>query len=213
MSDARPVHHPVFARVYRAIARAAEKQGLAEHRAALLAGLSGTVLEVGAGDGANFRHYPASVTRVVAVEPEASLRAHAEEAARSAPVPVTVVDGVADALPLGEGEADAVVLCLVLCSVPDPARAAREVARVLRPGGEARVLEHVAAAPGTRLRTLQERVDRWFWPRLFGGCHTARDPLGALTAAGLSVVEEEHHRFPPGSALPVSPHVRARLTS
>ncbi|MDP3967361.1 MAG: class I SAM-dependent methyltransferase [Nocardioides sp.] len=213
MTDDRPVHHPVFARVYRAIARVAEGRGLAEHRAALLSGLSGTVLEVGAGDGANLRHYPSSVTRVVAVEPEASLRARALEAARSAPVPVTVVDAVADALPLTDGEADAVVLCLVLCSVPDPDQAAREVARVLRPGGEVRVLEHVAAAPGTRLRAVQERVDRWFWPRLFGGCHTARDPLGALTAAGLSLAEEEHHRFPPGSALPVSPHVRARLTS
>lgn len=213
MTDAQPVHHPVFARVYRLIARAAEKQGLAEHRVALLAGLSGTVVEVGAGDGANFRHYPPGVTRVVAVEPEASLRARAFDAARTATVPVTVVEAVADALPLAGGEADAVVLCLVLCSVPDPERAAREVARVLRPGGEVRVLEHVAAESGTRLRAVQERVDRWFWPRLFGGCHTARDPLGALTAAGFSVAEEQHHRFPPGSALPVSPHVRARLMS
>lgn len=213
MTADRPVHHPVFARVYRLVARAAERRGLAEHRAALLAGLSGAVLEVGAGDGANFRHYPPGVTRVVAVEPEESLRASALDAARSAPVPVTVVDAVADALPLADGEADAVVLCLVLCSVPDPAGAAREVARVLRPGGEVRVLEHVAAPAGTRLRAVQERVDRWFWPRLFGGCHTARDPLGALTATGLSLVEEAHHRFPAGSALPVSPHVRARLRS
>ncbi len=77
------------------MAAAGEKHGLLELRVALLAGLSGTVVEVGAGDGANFRHYPDAVTEVVAVDPEPYLRGHAEAAASAAAVPVRVVDGSA----------------------------------------------------------------------------------------------------------------------
>src|SRR5688500_13593143 len=126
-----------------------EAMGYGEERGRLLAGLGGEVVEVGAGNGMNFRHYPGTVTRVLAVEPEARLRAIAGRNAARAPVPVEVVDGVADHLPAGDAAFDAAVTSLVLCTVPDPARALAEVRRVLRPGGELRFLEHVAAdTPG-----------------------------------------------------------------
>ncbi|MBA2280031.1 MAG: hypothetical protein H0W25_02200 [Acidimicrobiia bacterium] len=93
------VHHPVFARVYDRLSAASGRAGVAEHRDRLLAGVSGRVVEVGAGNGLNFAHYPSTVAEVVAVEPERYLRARAEEAATAAPVPVTVVEGTATWLP------------------------------------------------------------------------------------------------------------------
>ena len=76
-----------------------DAQGALEHRRALLAGLAGRVLEVGAGSGLNFAHYPPAVTELLAVEPEPYLRALAETAAQQAAIPIRVVDGTADTLP------------------------------------------------------------------------------------------------------------------
>ncbi|WP_328349388.1 hypothetical protein OG800_01730 [Streptomyces sp. NBC_00445] len=75
------MNRPVFARLYPRMSKAMEQAGMAEHRRTLLAGLSGEVIEIGAGDGANFTHYPATVTRVLAVEPEPHLRRLAEASA------------------------------------------------------------------------------------------------------------------------------------
>src|SRR3954469_22435285 len=110
-------NHPIFARLYTWLSRGAESSGAAEHRDETLAGLSGRVIEVGAGNGLNFAHYPPGVTEVVAVEPEPYLRAQAEAAAAAAATPVTVLDGVADALPAEDGSFDAAVASLVLCTV------------------------------------------------------------------------------------------------
>src|ERR671930_341287 len=74
------VHHPIFARMYKRIAAEAEDKGASEHRDELLAGLAGRVVEVGAGTGLNFAHYPNTVSEVVAVEPESYLRTVAEAA-------------------------------------------------------------------------------------------------------------------------------------
>src|SRR5919204_2186249 len=79
---------------------AAMAHGQGAHRQRLLTGLAGRVLEVGAGDGLNFAYYPPSVTEVVAVEPEVHLRAQAVQKAATAPVPIRVVTGSADHLPL-----------------------------------------------------------------------------------------------------------------
>src|ERR1700739_4192479 len=141
----RPIYHPAFARVYTRVAACAERRGGAEHRRKLLAGLSGRVIEVGAGAGANFAHYPATVTEVLAVEPERHLRARAQEAAGRAPVSVEVLDGDAEDLPGAEGAFDAGVVALVLCTVPDQARALAELFRVIRPNGELRFYEHVVS--------------------------------------------------------------------
>jgi hypothetical protein len=77
--------HPMFARIYARVAEISERRGGAEHRRKLLTGLQGRVVEVGAGSGANFRHYPTSVSEVVAVEPEPYLRERAERAASGVP--------------------------------------------------------------------------------------------------------------------------------
>lgn len=191
------VHHPLFARLYAVMARH-EPAAIRHYRDELLAGLSGRVIEIGAGSGANFTHYPSTVTEVVAVEPEDYLREQAERAAADAPVPVTVVNGLADALPAEDATFDGAVACLVLCSVPDQASALTELRRALRPGGELRFLEHVVAPDRAALARTQRVVDRVFWPRAFGGCHTARDTSAAIAAAGFDRVEERRIQLGPG---------------
>ncbi|MEV0965072.1 MULTISPECIES: class I SAM-dependent methyltransferase [unclassified Streptomyces] len=180
------VHHPLFARFYARFSVAADVRGVVAHRRELLDGLSGRVIEIGAGNGLNFTHYPAAVSEVVALEPERTLRQLAFTAARHAEVPVDVVPGAAEALPVKSEAFDAAVASLVLCSVRDVPRALSEIKRVLRPGGELRFFEH-GAAPGRPMATVQRALDRTVWPRVFGGCHTARDTLGAIEAAGFEL--------------------------
>ena len=156
--------------MYPKAAARADRRGATEHRRRLLAGLSGRVVELGAGNGLNFAHYPATVTEVVAIEPEPNLRAAAEATARHAGVNVTVRAGTADRLPLADGEVDAAVASLVLCSVPDQESALAELHRVLRPGGELRFYEHVIARCQPK-RTILQLADRsGLWPAIAGGC-------------------------------------------
>jgi SAM-dependent methyltransferase len=199
------VHHPLFARFYARVLARNEPDEMRAYREELLAGLRGRVVEVGSGPGGNFPHYPPTVTEVVAVEPEAYLREQARTATAQARVPVTVADGLADALPLEDASCDGAVACLVLCSVPDQARALAELWRVLKPGGELRFFEHVRGA-SARMSRWQQLADRTFWPRLFGGCHTARATVAAIEAAGFAI--ERHRDLRPESIpgfLPVAP--------
>jgi SAM-dependent methyltransferase len=177
------VSNPFFARVWTVLA-AHETEPLTRLRRENLAALSGRVLEVGAGTGTNFAHYPDTVRQVVAVEPEASLLVHARAAAEAAPVPVSVTGESIEAL-ADPGPFDAVVCSLVLCSVDDADSVVRQLFSRLRPGGELRYMEHVASA-GWRGR-IQRAADATLWPRLFGGCHTHRDTERTIEAAGFTV--------------------------
>lgn len=210
------IKHPVFARVYaRYAGPSLEKAGIGVHRDRLLAGLTGDVLEVGAGNGLNFPRYPSTVAGVTAVEPEPDLRALAERAARSAPVPIDVVEGRAEALPFPDESFDAVVVCFVLCSVTDESVALREIRRVLRPGGRLRFFEHVQA-DGAGMRRVQRALDATVWPLLAGGCHTSRDTGAAIAASGFTITELDSFDFPPSRIpLPIQTHIlgTARIAS
>jgi ubiquinone/menaquinone biosynthesis C-methylase UbiE len=195
MSDLRRFQHPRFARAYARVSLDADARGVADHRRRLVAGVRGRVVEVGAGNGRMFEHYPPQVTKVLAVEPDDTLRALAVRAALTAPVPVEVVAGHADALPLADGEADVVVASLVLCSVPDQAEALAEIVRVLRPGGELRYYEHVRS--GTRWKGVVQDGLTPIWTRVAGGCHPGRRTSQAVRAAGLVVVAEDRFPFRP----------------
>ncbi|SOD88553.1 class I SAM-dependent methyltransferase [Streptomyces sp. Ag109_G2-15] len=199
------VHHPLFARRYARISVALESRlGMAGVRERLLAGLSGRVIEIGAGNGLNFAHYPAAVAEVVAIEPEPLLRKFALESALRARVPVDVVPGAAEALPVKSEAFDAVVLSLVLCSVRDVTRALSEARRVLKPGGEVRFFEH--GQGGGRVMTLTQRtLDRRLWPALNGGCHLSREPVAALREAGFELGPLRRMLLPErGPTLPTS---------
>ena len=182
-----------FARVYPAVAARADKRGAAGHRRRLVDGLGGRVVEVGAGNGRNFAHYPAAVTEVVAIEPEPTLRALAEGAERA--VPVKVLAGVAEDLPFADGEFDAAVVSLVLCSVPDQGMALAEIRRVLRPGGELRFYEHVVPRRQPKRALFRAADATGLWPKLAAGCHLARDTAGAITAAGFQIDRCERIEF------------------
>ncbi|GAB2450261.1 class I SAM-dependent methyltransferase [Streptomyces incanus] len=200
-----PVHHPLFARYYARVSVAAEtRAGMATVRRRLLGGLSGRVIEVGAGNGLNFTHYPGTVSEVVAIEPERVLRKLAVEAALRARVPVDVAPGAAEALPVKSEAFDAAVISLVLCSVRDVTRALAELRRVLRPGGEVRFFEH-GRGGGQVMRFTQRTLDRTVWPPLAGGCHVAREPIGALRGAGFELGPYRRTLMPEnGPKLPTS---------
>jgi protein-L-isoaspartate O-methyltransferase len=177
------VDNPFFARVWTVLSRH-ETEALKRMRRENLAGLSGRVLEVGAGTGTNFEWYPDTVTEVVAVEPERRLAALAQEAAAAAQVPVTVTTDTVEQYDSGE-PFDAVVCSLVLCSVEEPEQVLRQLFSMLRPGGELRYVEHVASS-GPRAR-LQKLADATVWPRLLGNCHTHRHTEQTIVGAGFQV--------------------------
>jgi SAM-dependent methyltransferase len=202
------LQHPRFARMWLGMAKRADLAGGAGHRARLLAGLTGTVIEVGAGQGRNFPHYPDTVTAVVAVEPDHTLRGHAEHAARRVPTMVTVMPGHADDLPAPPGMFDAAVASLVLCSVPRPATALAEIRRVLRPNGTLHFYEHVRS-PSAGYGRVQDVITP-VWSRLGGGCHPNRDTVEAIESAGFHIEQLNRVSFKPAAYLPPITHVIGR---
>ena len=144
---------------------------------------------------------------MIALEPEPTLRAHAAEAAVDAPVPVRVLAGVADALPLEDASADVAVASLVLCSVPDQDRALAELRRVLRPGGELRFYEHVIPNCQPRRLLLQAADHSGLWPKIAGGCHPARDTGAAIERAGFTIKSSERIMFAASRFEPAIPFI------
>ncbi|MEU8357550.1 class I SAM-dependent methyltransferase [Nonomuraea sp. NPDC048882] len=197
--------NPRFAQAYARMSVLTDQRGAYEHRRRLLTGAEGRVIEIGAGNGRNFPHYPETVTEVVAVEPDDTLRALATTAASSAPVPVSVVPGHADALPGPEGDFDTAVVSLVLCSVPSQQRALAEITRVLVPGGRLCFYEHVRSA--NPLFALLEDAITPAWRRAAGGCHPNRDTLRAIKRAGFEVTESDRFTFSPQPLVPRTAHI------
>jgi SAM-dependent methyltransferase len=206
-ATASGIENPFFARLWPIVATR-EAKALRALRGENLAGLSGRVLEVGAGIGTNFVFYPESVEQVVALEPEARLRARARAAAAKAPVPVAVTGETMEEFSCGE-PFDAVVCSFVLCSVRDPRTALHHLYALLRPGGQLRYLEHVAS-PGARGR-LQRFADATFWARLAGNCHTHRHTQRSVVNAGFQVdTSRREWVFSTFTPLPVSDVVLGR---
>lgn len=184
------------AALYDRVMRGVEEAGLAGWRDELLAPLSGSVLEVGAGTGANVGRYPAAVERLVLTEPNRHMRARLTPLAKSRGA--EVLDAPAEELPLDSESFDAVVATLVLCSVRDPDRALTEIHRVLRPGGRFVFIEHVAAADRPRRLAWQRRIEP-AWKLVAGNCHLTRSTEETIRAAGLeiNVVERQSMRKAP----------------
>lgn len=180
---------PRTAACYDWVMAIAERRGLAARRRALLADARGKVLEIGAGTGASLPHYPPAVTELTLVEPNDAMRARLEyRVARTRPgMPTKVVDAVAEDLPFMDDSFDEAVVTLVLCSVDHPVGAARELRRVLRPGGLLRFVEHVPATPHgpSRLQRLVGPAHK----ALAGGCSLDHSMVATLRASGFEVVE------------------------
>jgi len=135
------------------------------------------VLEVGFGSGRNVPHYPASVSRVRAVDPATVGRRLAADRVAASQVPVEYVGLDGKLLPVDDGTVDHVLVTWTLCTIPDVDQALREMRRVLRPGGTLRFVEH-GKAPDDSVARWQDRLTP-IQRRLFGGCHLNR-PIDAL---------------------------------
>lgn len=201
-----------MALIYDRFMRASEEACLGQWRSELLSDLSGDVLEIGAGTGANLSRYPATVRRLVLVDDDRHMLAKLERrAAALGRTDIEVREASAVALPFSAGSFDAVVSTLVLCSVPDADAVLREIRRVLRPGGAFVYLEHVADDEGSARFAWQQRFEP-VWKRVAGNCHLTRRTGDAIRRAGFVVEGERHESM--RKALPiVRPTVRgvARL--
>lgn len=192
------------AEVFRVLMKRADAAGLAEWRAKLVRDVEGRVLEIGCGTGSMFRHYPAGVT-VIGTEPAESFLDLARQAAAAPDCAADVSTKVAAAeqLPFDDDSFDVVVVASVLCAVKSVERTLAEIRRVLKPGGEVRLIEHIRserAIPGLLMDVFNPL---WrIWNRI--GCNMNRRTDAKLRAAGFQLVEvHPFQTFAPG--LPAFP--------
>jgi len=197
-----------FAAVYDRGLKATEDAGLRETRREVLAGASGRTIDLGAGTGINLELFPAAVTELVLAEPDehmlkrlrVKLSQTGEEGAA-----VEAVQAPAEKLPFADDSFDTAVFTLVLCTVPDPAAALAEAARVLRPGGKLLFVEHVRAEEAGLAR-WQDRLEKP-WRFLADGCHCNRDTVATIEASPFAVERVEKGELPKAPPL-VRPLVR-----
>jgi SAM-dependent methyltransferase len=168
--------------LYETVMARADAAGFAEQRAALVRGLRGRVLEIGAGTGSMFAHY-ASDVELTALEPDERFIARAREKVGAANCAVHIVVGSALDLPFDAGCFDAIVSCLVLCSVEEPGKVLAEIARVARPGASVRLIEHVRS-PRAVAGALMRAFDPVWVALNKQGCHMDRDTEQTLARAG-----------------------------
>jgi ubiquinone/menaquinone biosynthesis C-methylase UbiE len=183
-----------FAALYDWMLKGTEEAGLAEMRRGVLAAARGRTLDVGAGTGLNLELYPDAVTDLVLAEPSPHMAKRLRARAEARQPPADVVEASAERLPFEDSSFDTAVFTLVLCTVPDPAAALREVVRVLRPGAKLLFLEHVRSE-SPRTARWQDRLERpW---RFFGaGCHCNRDTEATIARSGLAIESIEHDLLP-----------------
>ena len=176
--------HSAFPSLYDWVMCQAERGRLAEWRRQVVRPADGDVLEIAAGTGLDFRHYRAGVS-VVATEPELRMLERARGRVAAAHATIVLVAADAQALPFRDGSFDTVVVALGLCTIPSPARALAELRRVLRPGGVARMLEHVRIDRPV-IGRLQD-VFTPLWRRLAGGCRLNQRSLDTVRRAGFRI--------------------------
>jgi ubiquinone/menaquinone biosynthesis C-methylase UbiE len=194
-----------FTALYDWLMKSTEEEGLREMRRETLSKASGRTIDLGSGTGANLGLYPDSVTELVLAEPDPHMLKKLRPKVEEAGVDAEIVQAGAEDLPFEDSSFDTAVFTLVLCTVPDPAAALAEAARVLRPGGRLLFVEHVRSED-RGLARWQDRLERpW---RFFGdGCHCNRDTVATIEASPLSVEGVEHGELPKSPPL-VRPLVR-----
>lgn len=175
----------VISKIYDALLARSERLCLADWRHGLVSSLAGSVLEIGSGTGRNLEHYSPTLTRLVLAEPNHHMRKQLTQRIRACKfdTPVELCDSPAERLDFADASFDTIVSTLVLCSVADVEQSVREVHRLLRPGGQFILIEHILAAPGSRRRRWQQRLNP-LWSRCSNGCQLNRDPRPALEYLG-----------------------------
>ncbi len=179
----------IFALVYDPSLWLGEIAGMRRRRSTLLGDARGRVVEVGAGTGLNIAHYPEGIAELVLIEPEPGMRRRLARRLQRHGRGARIVDAPAECLPLDDESVDTVVSTLVLCTVDDPEGALREIARVLRPGGQLLFVEHVRASS----RFLAACQDYLFqpWRRFAGGCRCNRPTVELMRDCGFTVAADD----------------------
>lgn len=157
------------------------------YRARVIPGAEGRVLEIGIGSGLNLPFYGPQVREIFGLEPSAKLIAMTSRAASRSNIPVTLVEGLAEAIPLDRASVDTVVTTWTLCSIPAAVQALGETRRVLKPGGQLLFVEHGLAAEDN-VRRWQDRLTP-LWKRIGGGCHLNRPIKSLIEQAGFTIAE------------------------
>jgi ubiquinone/menaquinone biosynthesis C-methylase UbiE len=198
-----------FTAVYDRAFKATEEAGLRQMRRELLTEARGSVLELGAGTGANLELYPEAVEELVLTEPDPHMTKRLRAKLAGAGYETKVVEAPAERLPFDDSSFDTAVVTLVLCTVPNPQAALAEIARVLKPGGRLLFLEHVRSEQPS-LAHWQDRFERP-WRFLGDGCHCNRDTVATIEASPLTLEDVERDKLP--KAVPiVEPLVRGSAT-
>jgi ubiquinone/menaquinone biosynthesis C-methylase UbiE len=195
----------IFAAGYDTFQARMERDFFGKIRHDMLAGVTGRVVEIGSGTGANLAHYPRTIDELVCTEPEEPMAKRLREKVAGSGLPVRVVNAPAEELPFEDDSFDIAVAALVLCTVSDPRRAVDEVARVLKPGGRFIFMEHVRSTDPSSAK-WQDRLHP-LWVRFGHGCHCNRPTLDTIEASPLRV--ETHRR---GVIRRAPPIVRPLLT-
>jgi ubiquinone/menaquinone biosynthesis C-methylase UbiE len=183
-----------FAWGYDAFQRRSCAAGMEDKRRRVLGEARGRTLEIGSGTGINLDNYGAEVTELVLSEPDRHMVALLRRKVEGSSRPATVVDATADKLPFDDESFDTVTLVYVLCTVPDPGAALREIARVLRPGGRLLFIEHVRS-PEPGLARWQDRL-HGPWRVFANGCHCNRDTVAAVAGSSLELEQLERGEIP-----------------
>jgi ubiquinone/menaquinone biosynthesis C-methylase UbiE len=180
---------PMLALLYDPFLWLGEIAGMRRRRSAVLGGARGRVVEIGAGTGLNIAHYPDEIAELVLTEPEPAMRRRlARRLQRYARV-ARIIDAPAERLPLADESVDTVVSTLALCTVTDPERALREIARVLRPDGQLLFIEHVRASSRFLAACQDSLFQPWF--RFAGGCCCNRPTVELMRAGGFAVAADD----------------------
>lgn len=183
-----------FAAIYDRGLKATEEAGLRRMRRETLAAASGRTLDIGAGTGVNAGLFPSAVNELALVEPGPHMFKKLQAKLEGSGEGVSVVQAPAENLPFADDSVDTVVFTLVLCTVPNPAAALAEAARVLRPGGKLLFVEHVRS-PQPELARWQDRFEKP-WRLLADGCHCNRDTVATIEASSFEIEQVRHGRLP-----------------
>lgn len=194
-----------FTALYDSLLKSTEEAGLRDMRRETLSQASGRTIDLGAGTGANLGLYPDSVTELVLAEPDPHMLRKLQPKAEEAGVEAEIVEAGAERLPFEDSSFDTAIFTLVLCTVPDPAAALAEAARILKPGGRLLFVEHVRSEEAGLAR-WQDRLERP-WHFFGDGCHCNRDTVAAIEAAPFTVEGVEKAELPKSPPI-VRPLVR-----
>jgi ubiquinone/menaquinone biosynthesis C-methylase UbiE len=183
-----------FAALYDPVLRGTEEAGLRDMRRETLSEATGRTIDIGAGTGANVPLYPPGVTELVLAEPDPHMAKRMRRKLAEAGTAADVFEAGAEDLPFEDSSFDTAVFTLVLCTIPNPARALEEAARVLKPGGKALFVEHVRSRDPKLARWQDRFAGTW---RFFNdGCNCNRDTLATIDASPLELGDVQHDRMP-----------------